>query len=320
MKRLLPLIAVLVLAVPAGARSDGASWFALVTAETENQVIAVSIPSGHVVRRFHLPADPENVDARPGVRYGVVVSTRGRAVTLIDTRRVRVSRILHHFTAPHIAAITPDGRYAYVTDDGSGKLHVIGLRHRRLVRRVSIGIGAHHIAISPDGRRTWVALGERAHEIVVLNTARPVRPRLLTRFSPRGTAHDLAFTPSGARVWVTSDTSSRVGVYDGRTHRFLKTFSGGAPPQHVAFLPFFPHGRAFVTSGYAGTMQVRNPRTGRFLRTVRTGYGSFNLGVGDGFVATSSLLGGTLTAFGDGRRLGQWHLAPAARDAAMASR
>lgn len=323
MKRLLPLLALLVLAGPAGgARSGGAPpQVALVTAETLNKLLAVELPSGKILRRLHLPADPENVEARPGVRIAVVVSSRGRAVSLIEMRRLRVARVLRRFRFPHIAAITPTGRYAYVTDDGSGKLNVIDLRRRRLVRRVFVGAGAHHLGISPDGRSTWVALGEHARSIVVLDTSRPKRPRVVGRIDPRGLGHDLAFTPSGARVWVTHSDSSTVAVFSARTRRLLKTLSAGSPPQHVAFARFGGKARAYVTSGYAGSMQVRDARTGRLLRTVRTAYGSFNLGLGNELVATSSLVRGTLTELdARGRSLGRWKVAPAARDVALAFR
>jgi YVTN family beta-propeller protein len=295
---------------------------ALVTAETENQLIAVALPGGHVLGRIHLPADPENVEARPDVRVAIVVSPDAGAVALVGIRALRVVRVLHGFRSPHIAALTPSGRYAYVTDDASGKLSVIDLRRRRVVRRVFVGLGAHHLAISPDGRRTWVALGERAHEIAVLDTSSLVRPRLMGRLTPPEAAHDLAFTPSGARVWVTSDESSRVSVFDVRTHRLLKSFAGGSPPQHVAFLRTISTRKACVTSGYSGTMQIRDARTSRLLRTVPTDYGSFNIGVARGgdYLLTSSLMRGTLTVFdyANGRLLNQWHLAPATRDVAVA--
>jgi DNA-binding beta-propeller fold protein YncE len=321
-KRLVPLLALLLLAVPAGgARSGGINPTALVTAETENQVIAVSIPSGHVVRRLRVPADPENVDARTGVRTAVVVSTGGRAVTLIDTKRLRIIRVLHGFRKPHIPAITPNGRYAYVSDDARGKLVVIDLRHNREVSHVFVGFGAHHMGISPDGRRTWVALGEHAHRIVAIDTSRPTRPRVIGGVHLRHNGHDLAFTPNDARVWVTHSDNSRVDIYDARTRRRLKSFDGGAPPQHVAFMPTFPRRTALVTSGYSGTMQIRDARTGRLLRTLQNTYGSFNLGLDTraGIVATSSLLRGDLTVFNIlGRHvLGRWHLAPATRDVAL---
>jgi DNA-binding beta-propeller fold protein YncE len=322
-RRLIPLLALLVLAVPAsGARSGGKTVLALVTAETENQLI-VALPTGRVIRRLHVPADPENVDARTGVRTAVVVSARGHAVTLVDTKRLRVERVLRRFTNPHIPAITPDRRYAYVTDDGSGKLSVINLRRRRLVRRVFVGLGAHHMAISPDGRRTWVALGEHAHRIMVVNTSQPTRPRVFAQIHLRHNSHDLAFTPSGARVWVTHSDNSRVTVYDAQTRRAVKSFYGGPPPQHIAFLLTYPRRTGIVTSGYSGEMQLRNARTGRLLHTLQTDYGSFNIGLSQptGQVATSSLLRGSLTLVNalDQRVLGHWHLAPAARDVALTS-
>lgn len=294
---------------------------ALVTAETLNQLIAVELPSGRVLRRIALPADPQNVEAQPGLRIAVVVSVRAGVVSLVDTQRLRVVRRLGGFRSPHIAALPLANRkYAYVTDDGSGKLNVIDLARRRVVRRVFVGIGAHHLAISPDKRRTWVVLGEHARSIVVLNTSRPMRPRVIARFDPGGEAHDVAFTPSGARVWVTSADSSQVGIFDARSHRLVRTFSAGQPPQHVALLFVPGRARMYVTSGYAGTMQIRDAGSGRLRHTVGTAYGSFNIGPGAGLVLTSSLLRGILTELDgrSGKRLGQWHLAPAARDVALA--
>jgi len=315
---------VLLLAAPAaGAHEGGGRVVALVTAETQNQLIAFDLASHRVIHRFHLAADPENVDGRPGVRMAVVVSTRGHAVTLIDTESLRIVRVLRRFTAPHIAAITPGGRYAYVTDDGSGELNVIDLRRRRLVRRVFVGLGAHHLSVSPDRTRTWVALGERAHRIVMLNSTRLARPRVLASFAPDGEAHDLAFTPSSARVWVTRDDSPRVAVFDAGTHRLMRTFSGGRPPQHVAFVPrrrFVP-AAGFVTSGYGRTIQLRNARRRFLYGSFRIDYGSFNLGLGGGYLATASLYRGTLTLFsGNISPLGHWHLAPATRDVALVVR
>ncbi len=313
-------VAVCALAValtPIGAArstSAGGIPVALVTAETQNQLVAVELPSGRVLRRLTMPADPQNVEACEN--RAVVVSTRGGAVTLVDPRRLRVRRIFRGFASPHIAAISPDCRWAYVTDDGRGQLAVISLTRDRLVWKTFVGHGAHHMSFSPDQQRLWIALGEDARRIVVVDSSRPAQPKLIGRVDPRGLAHDLAFAPDG-RVWVTYDDRSRVGIFSAGG-RLLRTLAAGTPPQHVAFDPFSRARHAYVTSGKDGTLRITAIRTGRLLRVVRTPVGSFNLGLSGGIVATSSLSSGMLTELdGTGRVWLKKRIAPAARDVAI---
>jgi DNA-binding beta-propeller fold protein YncE len=279
----------------AGAGGNGGRPVALVTAERQNQLLAVTLPQGKVVGRVALPADPQNVIAGPGLP-AVVVSAAGRAVTLLDPHRLRIVRVFRGFRSPHLAAFAPDGEYVYVTDDGSGDLVVIRLARPRIVARVFVGIGAHHLSVDPAGRRLWIALGERARTVAIVDTARREHPRLAGRLHPPFSVHDLAFGPDGRRVWLTSDDRSSVHVVDARTHRLLFAVPAGPPPQHVAF-DASRRGRAWVTSGYGRRIELVDARTGRVLRTARAPYGSFNLATGGGLVVTSSLLNGTLGEF-----------------------
>lgn len=324
MKRVLLLLAIL--AVPAGSHAarQGGRPVALVTAETQNELIAVELPSGRVLRRLHMPADPQNVEA--GSRTAVVVSTRAGAVTLVDVFALRIRKVLRGFASPHIAALSPDGRYAYVTDDGRGQLVVIGLAHARVVTRLFVGLGAHHMAISPDGRQLWIALGERARTITIVDTTRPSRPRVTGHLAPDGDAHDLAFSPGGRRVWVTHDDRSTITLYDARSHKPVKTLAAGSPPQHVVFSEFElnnsnPQHFAYVTSGYDGRLRVFYAESHRLVRTLAIPHGSFNASTRLGLVTTASLLHGTLAeleAAPPWRRLRTAAVAPAARDVALA--
>jgi WD40 repeat protein len=320
MKRLLLLAALLTVPASHAARQGGQP-VALVTAETQDQLIAVDLPSGRVLRRLRLPDDPENVEAGP--RTAVVVSTRGGAVTLVDVFALRIRRVIRGFTSPHIAALSPDGRYAYVTDDPRGQLVVIGLAHGRVLRRLFVGLGAHHLAVSPDGRRLWIALGERARSITIVDTT---RWRVAGHVTPDGAAHDLAFGPEGKRVWVTHDDRNTITIYDARTRRPVTTLAAGRPPQHVVFSEFElnnsnPQHYAYVTSGYGGTLRVFYAESHRFVRTLAVPYGSFNASSRGGLVTTTSLLRGTLTemeAAPPWRRLKTTTVASAARDVALA--
>lgn len=310
------LVFLLALAGAARGSVSGGTPTALVTAETLDQLIAVQMPCGRVVRRITLPADPENVVANGSV--AVVVSARGHAVTLVDVRRLRVLRVFRAFTSPHLAVITADNRYAYVTDDGAGRLVVIDLTKRRIVRSLYVGVGAHHLALA--GAELWIALGERASDVVVLDVANEAAPRILVHFRPRTDVHSLAFAPSGD-VWLTSDTEAYVTVVDPSTYRTVRRIPAGSPPQHVAFVDLPGWKAAYVTSGNDGVLRILDVRTGRLLRQVRIPTGSYNVETGGSFVLTSSLTQGTVTELTDrGRLVGQCRVAPAARDAALVAR
>ena len=309
------LVAVVVMALPlvAAARSASVGPVALVTAETENELIAIDARSGRVLKRVSLPADPEYV----GVSGGTVVAVSGRAgaVSLLGWPSLRVVKILRGFGQPHLVAFAPDGRWAYVTDDERGQLDVISLTARRVVGRVYVGLLTHHLAVSPDGRQLWIALSETARTIVTVDISQPARPRVSGRFDPGFAVHDLEFSPNGHQVWMTAATVAQVGVFNADTHRLLRRIPAATGPLHVAFAA----GDAYITSGYASSIEMVSLTSGKVLRTTTVPYGSFELDAGYGLVVTASLLRGTLAVL-----TGQLHVlrvikvAPVTRDVALA--
>lgn len=283
---------------------------ALVTAETENQLVAVNMRSGRVIRRVAVPADPENV-AASGV--AVVVSPAAGTVSLVSAGSLRVAKELHGFTSPQIASISPDGEYAYVSD-AAGTVTVVQLSDARIVDRLAVGHGAHHMSFQPDQRRLWVALGEAARTIVVLDTSDVADPHVIGTFQPGFPAHDLSFSPDGRTVWITSAIGPDVSVFSAVTHRLLFRVPVGQSPQHIAFAGPY----AYLTSGYGGRLEKVDSADGRVVARARSPYGSFELDVADGYAATSSLLRGTLAIYNLGLRLLRVvHVAPATREVAI---
>jgi DNA-binding beta-propeller fold protein YncE len=285
---------------------------ALVTAETRNAVVAVDVRTGQIRGRVLLPADPENVAVAAGV--AVVVSSAAGTVSLLDDRRLRVQSELHGFAAPHIPAIAPDLRYAYVTDDAAGTLTPIKLHGHRALAPVALGAGAHHLSFSPNGRTLWVALGESARTIVIVDVRDPARPRIIRRFDPGFAAHDLVFSPDGRSVWVSAATGRDVTVLDSRTLHVRFRVPVGRGPQHIVL----NRGDAYVTSGYASVIERVSASTGRILARERTPYGSFELDARGDHVATSSLLRGEVALFDSTLHVKKLvHVAPATRDVAI---
>jgi len=261
---------------------------ALVTAERQDALLAVSPRTGRVLRRVTLADDPENVAASASV--AVVVSARGHTVTVLHPRSLRQVARLSDFGFPHIVSLSPDSKWAYVTDDAQGELDVVELAGARIVARLAVGAGAHHMALSPDGRRLWIALGEDAATIVRVDVTDPLRPRVTGRLRPPYAVHDLAFGPNGESVWLTGAKVSLVHVLAASTGRLRFTVPAGAAPQHVRW----GGGDAYVTSGYGGLIERVDPN-GHVLARARLPVGSFNLAVGAGMVVVSSLFTGTMT-------------------------
>lgn len=289
---------------------------ALVTDETENQLLIVDLPSGRIARRVTLPPDPEDLAADPSRGVVVVVSSAAGEVTVLDRQTLRPIRAFAGFGAPHIAAISADGRRAYVTDDSRGALTVIGLDDVRVISTIAVGPGAHHLTYGPIRGLLWVALGESATRIAILRASNPDHPRLVGGFSPGFPVHDLSYTPDERELWMTSASGPDVGVFDAADKRPLFRLPAGAPPQHVAFEGRF----AYLTSGYGGTIEKVDASTGRVITRASAPYGSFELDARQGYVVTSSLLRGTLAIYTPNLKLLRVvKVAPTAREVAISS-
>jgi DNA-binding beta-propeller fold protein YncE len=314
---MLAVVAFVLFLPPQVGATSGGRPVALVTAETANEIVAVSLGphGGRILRRVPLAGALMIAASQRGP--AVVVSTTG-AVTLLAWHTLRSVKVFHAFRSPKVAAVAPDGRLAYVTDERTGDLSVIDLGGRRIIRRVFVGRGAHHLGISPDGKRIWVALGERATTVVQLDSSNPRRPRVIGRFRPRFGAHDIAFAPNSRTALITSPSRSTVSAYTagGKHPRVLWYAGAGRAPGHVVFAG----NRALVSSGYGSSLSAFSWRSpSRAPLVAHVPYGSFNLATYGGFVVTSSLFTGQVTDLRAGTLHRFWttKVAPATRYVAI---
>jgi DNA-binding beta-propeller fold protein YncE len=296
---------------------------ALVTAETENRLLVVDLPSGRVVRRIRLPPDPEDVAAAPPAwgqgRLAVVSSPAARRVSLLEGPTLRPVKSFGGFAGPHIVELWPvvGGYDAYVTDDARGTLSVINLARRRMVSTIHVGAGAHHMGLDYIHQTAWVALGEKARTIVILSSENVAHPRVTARFDPGFEVHDLEVEDvgdEGLRLWITASDRRDLTVLDAIDQQVLFRVPVGPPPQHVALSGRY----AYLTSGYASTIEQVDAGSGHILHRARTPYGSFELAADARYVVVSSLLRGTLAIFTPQLKLLRVvHLAPATREVAL---
>jgi hypothetical protein len=279
------LVGAAVLAAAPRARAGGASPLALATADLESHVVAVALDTGRVVRRIPTPAYPRSIEAVG--RVAVVAHSDSGVVSVLDGRRV--VHTIRGFGEPRYAAAHPDGRHAYVTDPRRGEVVTVDVARGRVVARTRVGLGARHISLDAGTSSLWVALGSRARELAVLELGESGRPRAVDRFRPPFLAHDVGFAPDAAHVWVSSADRDELALYS-PLGRILATVPGDWPPQHVTF----GLGRAFVTSGWSGTLNV-HAAAGRHLGRSVVPVGSYNVQYGAGRVVSAALHRGTLT-------------------------
>jgi DNA-binding beta-propeller fold protein YncE len=274
---------------------------AYVTADTESHVAVVDTVHGIVLHRIRTRPDPRSVQ-RVGDTL-VVTHTAVGAVSVLDGLEVR--HVLDGFEEPRYAAASLDGRYAFVSDSGRIDVAVVDVVRGVVAGRVKLKLWPRHLAISADGRTLWVGLGTASPQLAVVDVRDPTRPRLREYVKPAFAAHDVGFAPSG-RIWVTAGEEHRISAHG-------RILAAGAAPQHVTFL----NGRAFVTSGNDGTLQVYDEPTARLLQTTRIPVGSYNVQFLGGRVLTPSLNTGALTVVGaGGQLLSQTRVAPSCHDAA----
>jgi DNA-binding beta-propeller fold protein YncE len=186
------------------------------------------------------------------------------------------------------------------------------VRGRELARE-QVGAHARHVTISPSGRTLWIALGSKAEEVAIVDLSNRANPRLTRTFRPPFRAHDVAWAPDGRHVWVSSGDREELVVYDARTGRVLARPTGDWPPQHVTFAG----ARAYVTSGWSGTVRVHRVG-GAELHRNPVPVGSYNVQYANGRVLTPSLGHGALTVLDEaGRTLYRAQVARSSHDACV---
>jgi DNA-binding beta-propeller fold protein YncE len=281
------VVAAASLAFAPSAFARSGSPVALVTADLESCLVAVDLPSGRIrgsVRTLPRPRSIETVG-----NIAVVAHSEIGAVSLVDGGTLSVKKVIHGFDEPRYTAAHPDGRHAYVTDAGRGEIVALDVLRGSVLHREPVGSLARHVTITPAGRTLWIALGSKAKELATVDVSQPERPRFLRRLRPEFLAHDVGVAPGGRLVWVSSGDRDELLVYDGRTGRVLARLSGDWPPQHVTF----SGGRAYVTSGWSGTLRVHRI-DGRPLARSVVPVGSYNVQRGAAWVLTPSLGRGDL--------------------------
>jgi DNA-binding beta-propeller fold protein YncE len=293
------------------ALAGGASPVVLATADLEAHAVVLDGATGRVLRRIPTPAYPRSIET-VGARAVVAHSELG-LVSVVDARRVL--HVIRGFGEPRYVAAHPDDRHAYVTDAARGEVVLVDTAVGRIRARTTVGPAARHLSLDAGTSALWVALGSKARELAVVPLSESGRPLAPDRFAPPLLAHDVGFAPDAAHVWVTAGERNEIAIFE-PTGRLLRRIAGDWPPQHVSF----GDGRAYVTSGWSGTLNVHRPGGAHVGRTV-VAVGSYNVQFAAGRVVSGALGRGVVTVCDDrGHVLAARRVSRSSHDACVLAR
>ena len=244
----------------AGTARAGGSPTAFVALPATDEVVAVDLGSGRVLKRIPVAQGPEDVAAFHDVTrrrdFVLVASRPAGAVTLVDAVKRRVVKVWRGFGDP--ADVAVEGLRAYIADARRGQLVVLDLATRRVLARIDVG-----------PRPTAVAVGDLA---IIAHSGRPsltlvdVRRRTVTGTVPVAEpVTSVSKQPDTANVYVSFAGSGDLASIDwGRRRTTFRKHVGERLAQVVKDV--YLGDRVWVTDAARGRVVLASARDGRVLR------------------------------------------------------
>jgi YVTN family beta-propeller protein len=244
----------------AGTAGAGGSPAAFVALPATDEIVAVDLGSGRVLKRIPVAQGPEDVaafhDSTRRRDFVLVASRAGGAVTLVDAVTRRVVKVWRGFGDP--TDVVVDGLRAYVVDERHGQLVVLDVATRRVPVRIDVG-----------PRPTAVGVGDLAviaHAGLPSLTLVDVRRRTVTGTVPvAGPVTSVSKQPDTANVYVSFAGSGDLALIDwGRRRTTFRKRVGERLAQVVKDVHLGD--RVWVTDAPRGRVVLASARNGRVLR------------------------------------------------------
>jgi DNA-binding beta-propeller fold protein YncE len=278
--RRLALVALVLLALPSAgsARSTGGTPVLIVAESGGRVVVYDASASTSVLGKIAVPRGPQDVASTFDAKRVLVASPPAGTVTLLDGRRYVMLKAFRGIANPADVEISPDGRRGYVVEKGRGRLLVLDLVRLRVTGKVAVGVRPNRVDVSDN--LAWVAHESAERALTVVDVGRPARPRVVGRLGAAGPVKALLHVPDSAWLLVTYWHSPLVAKLDAGLRRLVfRSRLGGT----VTALGVDWGSTRIWAARSGGRIAVLSSRTGKVLKTIRTGgrvsdirsYGSF---------------------------------------------
>lgn len=182
---------------------DGLCLFAV--CEGTDEVVALDLASGTIVRRIRVGHVPKSVSLSPDGKRLYSANSWSDTVSEIDTASLEVVRTLPAGFEPTSAITDRAGSFVYVANRISNDVSILDLASGVEIKRLLAGRGASYLERSPDGNRIYCThiypnpgyfRAPPQSEITVIDTARQIVAERIALHSAAGVFH-IAFSPDG---------------------------------------------------------------------------------------------------------------------------
>lgn len=143
--------------------SNGAAAKVFISSQRDNEVLAVGITSGEIIR-IPVGSQPNKILLSPDQKRLYVANGNSDTISVIDTNgntvveTISLSRPNYKYkgASPNSLALSSDERSLYVTLAGENAVAVVDLRPGRVVGRIPTGWYPNSVSVSRDGQTLYV--------------------------------------------------------------------------------------------------------------------------------------------------------------------
>jgi YVTN family beta-propeller protein len=173
-------------------------------------------------------------------------------LAVMDTKTLKVLRVLHAGSDPEQFAIHPDGRI-FVANEDVATASVVDPKSGKVVARVKVGEEPEGVGVSPDGK--WVLVTNESDNSISVIDAKTLKEvhHIIVGKRPR----DVAFTPDSKFAYVSGEFDAslyRVGLPAGKPVERVIEMRKEAKPMAVQLDS--KRNRIFLSTGRGGTVAV----------------------------------------------------------------
>jgi YVTN family beta-propeller protein len=207
---------------------------AIDVAERMNTLFFYTPHTWRIIGDVFIPwAGADHLDFSADGKY-LFISTEytGRLVK-VDTRKMKITKVLDLGGKPIDVKMSPDGSVFYVANQGRMGVSIVDPRRMKEIKFIPTGLGAHGFCISRNARFLYVS-NRLEGSISVIRFA---TGSVVAKWWVGGSPDMLQVSPDGHQLWASNRFSDTISVISTRTGRVLHTIKVGTQPHGLTYFP-----------------------------------------------------------------------------------